>query len=119
MRKDQLHSLPHLKLIRSRLREENTPAEVLLWSMLRSKKLEGRKFRRQHSIENYVVDFYCASEKLIIEVDGSIHDSSEAIANDNLRDETLRNWGFNILRFRNEEVFNQMQTVLQKIKASF
>ncbi|WP_101443755.1 endonuclease domain-containing protein [Pontibacter ramchanderi] len=57
--------------------------------MLRGKKLERRKFRRQPSIENYEVDFYCGSEKLVIEVDGSVHDSPEAIENDSLRDETL------------------------------
>lgn len=119
MRIHQLHSLPYLKQNRAGLRNEMTEAEEMLWNLLRGKKLDGRKFRRQHSIEDYIVDFYCATEKLVIEVDGSVHDSPEAIANDRLRDETLSNWGFQILRFRNDEVLTDPMVVLNKIKQSF
>src|SRR5690606_29627978 len=119
MRIHQLHSLPYLKQNRSRLRRELTVAEDMLWAYLRGRYLEGRKFRRQHSIEDYIVDFYCASEKLIIEVDGSVHDSPEAIANDRLRDKTLINWGFRILRFRNDEVLHNIELVLNRIKQAF
>jgi len=62
-----------LKSLRSTLRNSSTSAEVALWHILKSKRLEGRKFRRQYSIGNYVVDFCCPSEKLIIELDGNPH----------------------------------------------
>ncbi|WP_162425617.1 endonuclease domain-containing protein [Pontibacter pudoricolor] len=109
MRKDQLHSLPHLKEQRTRLRNEMTFAEQVLWQELRSWRLHGKKFRRQHSIENFIVDFYCAADKLVIEVDGAVHDTPEAIENDKLRDEMLRNWGYTVLRFRNDEVLEKYQ----------
>lgn len=119
MRKDQLHNLPYLKKERSLLRSNMTPAEGELWNLLRKNKMHGKRFRRQHSIGNYIVDSYCASEKLVIEVDGSVHDSSEAIANDKIRDETLQLLGYKVLRFRNNEVFESPEVVLKKITASF
>jgi very-short-patch-repair endonuclease len=96
-----------------------TPAEEELWRLLRKHRLGGRKFRRQHSIDNYIVDFYCASEKLVIEVDGSVHDIPEAIAADKLRDETLQHWGYQVLRIRNDEVFEKPEVVLKKITSCF
>lgn len=119
MRINQLHNLPYLKQQRVELRVKQTPAEEVLWGIIRGNKLAGKKFRRQHSIEDYIVDFYCASEKLVIEVDGSVHDTPEAIANDKLRDETLLNWGFRILRIRNEEILNNPKDVLVKISSHF
>lgn len=92
-----------------------TFAELLLWQELRSWRMAGRKFRRQHSIENFIVDFYCAAHKLVIEVDGAIHDAPEAIANDELRDEKLRNWGYTVLRFKNDEVLENITAIKDKI----
>src|SRR5690606_33047704 len=66
MLKYEIHNLPHLKINRQELRKNQTSAEEMLWQLLRKEQLLGRKFRRQHSIENYIVDFYCASEMLII-----------------------------------------------------
>jgi len=96
-----------------------TPAEEELWRLLRKHKLSGRKFRRQHSIGSYIVDFYCASDKLVIEVDGAVHDTAEASANDQVRDETLQHLGYKIIRIRNSEVFEQPELVLQQIAAAF
>ncbi|GAB3194214.1 very-short-patch-repair endonuclease [Pontibacter aydingkolensis] len=96
-----------------------TPAEKELWGLLRKRRLGSCKFRRQHSIGNYIVDFYCASEKLVIEVDGSVHDTPEAIANDKVRDETLQNLGYKVVRIRNSEVFAQPEQILQRISATF
>lgn len=118
MRQEQLHSLPTLKKIRADLRNNLTPAEEELWRLLRKHQLQGLKFRRQHSIGNFIVDFYCAAQKLIIEVDGAVHDSPEAVANDKLRDETLHELGFKVLRIRNDEVFLGPDKVLNKIKDS-
>jgi len=119
MRKDQLHSLPHLKEQRTMLRNSMTFAEQVLWQELRSWRMTGRKFRCQHSIENFIVDFYCAAEKLVIEVDGSVHDAPEAIANDKLRDEKLHNWGYIVFRFRNDEVLENLQKVKDRIISCF
>ena len=76
----------------------------------------GRKFRRQHGIANYIVDFYCASENLILELDGEVHDNPEQIIYDRKRDEFLRNLGFRILRFNNEIVFCNVREVLRLIR---
>ncbi|RIJ37446.1 endonuclease domain-containing protein [Pontibacter oryzae] len=119
MRKDQLHSIPNLKIERALLRNSMTPAEEELWYLLRKHKVGGRKFRRQHSIGSYIVDFYCASERLVIELDGAVHDTAEAIANDQVRDETLLFLGYKVIRIRNDEVFEQPEAVLQRIDATF
>ena len=119
MRKNQLHSLPGLRLERALLRNNQTPTEEELWRFLRKHKLGGRKFRRQHCIGSCIVDFYCAAEELVIEVDGSVHDTAEAVANDIIRDEELQHLGYKVIRIRNSEVFEEPQTVLQRIAAAF
>jgi very-short-patch-repair endonuclease len=73
MKNQNLFNRKSLKFFRSSLRNKSTTAEVELWNILKSKKLNARKFRRQHSIGNYIVDFFCASEKLVIELDGNPH----------------------------------------------
>ncbi len=70
MRKDQKHNLDYLKQRRRDLRKRLTPAEATLWKQLQNRKLNNRKFTKQHSIENFIVDFYCSEEKLVIELDG-------------------------------------------------
>jgi very-short-patch-repair endonuclease len=94
-----------LKVFRSVLRNSSTSAEVALWVMLKSKKLDGRKFRRQYSIGRYIVDFCCPSEKLIIELDGNPHGEYHRIQQDENRDKYLENLGFTVLRFENRFVF--------------
>jgi len=71
MKNKNLFNRKSLKFFRSSLRNKSTSAEAELWNILKSKKLNARKFRRQHSIGNYIVDFFCASEKLVIELDGN------------------------------------------------
>lgn len=94
-----------------RLRNNATEAEKYLWYMLRSKNL-GVKFRRQAVIGQFIVDFVCFENKLIVEVDGGQHTRSE---HDNARDQWLRDQGFKILRFWNHEVLGNRDGVLQKI----
>jgi very-short-patch-repair endonuclease len=96
-----------------------TEAELVLWSVLKDKKLCGRKFRRQHSIGNYIVDFYCFSEKLIIELDGQHHYTQQGIEKDTDRDSQLLQLGKKVLRFENKQVLNDLTNVLKKIKAEF
>jgi very-short-patch-repair endonuclease len=82
---------------------------------LRNGKLNELKFKRQHSIGNYIVDFYCASQRLIIEVDGKIHETKEQKERDQFRDENLIDMGFFIMRFANENVLFDMEYVKQAI----
>ncbi|MCV9388502.1 endonuclease domain-containing protein [Reichenbachiella ulvae] len=98
------------------LRKHMTAAESLLWDYLRKKKLKGLKFRRQHPIANYIVDFYCHSIKLVIELDGSIHDLDSVKENDIEREEHLKSLGLWVLRFRNELVQNKLHVVLTQIE---
>lgn len=72
---EQLNNRKYLKEFRKELRNNATKAESQLWKTLQKSQLEGRKFRRQHSIGNYIVDFYCPKEKLIVELDGQVHDN--------------------------------------------
>ena len=98
-----------------RLRRESTSAEQLLWHCLRRKQLSGFKFRRQHPIHRYIADFCCPEARLIIELDGSVHDDGDQAVYDRERDEYLATRGYRILRFKNTEVINQTEVVLQTI----
>jgi very-short-patch-repair endonuclease len=80
--KKRLHNVPGAASYRRDLRSRLTPAEAYLWNHLKGRKLKGRRFNRQHGIGPYTVDFYCASEKLIIELDGEVHNTSKAEEND-------------------------------------
>ncbi len=95
------------------LRENMTAAEMSLWLHLRDG-LCGYKFRRQHPIGVYIADFYCHKAKLIIELDGSIHNQDNAKKNDATRQEDLEKWGYVVIRFTNDEVFRQLEFVVKK-----
>ena len=105
MKNKNLFNRKSLKSFRLSLRNNSTSAEAALWLLLKSKKLEGRKFRRQYSIGSYIVDFCCPSEKLIIEVDGNPHGEYHRIHKDENRDKYLESLGFTVLRFENRFVF--------------
>ena len=117
--KRQLFNAKKQKLKRQMLRNNATPAEKKLWSHLRNSQLLRRKFRRQQGIGPYIVDFYCAKEKLVVELDGEIHSTSVARQYDQERDTFIRDHGITTIRFRNEEVFTDMDSVLQTIAKSF
>ncbi|MBN2613958.1 MAG: endonuclease domain-containing protein [Bacteroidales bacterium] len=119
MRNNQIININPLKERRRELRKNLTPAEAYLWAVLKNKKLEGRKFRRQQSIENYIVDFCCPLEKLIIELDGEVHNDIGQIEYDFRRDNRLRELGYTVLRFENKLVFEQLDNVLAEIKSKF
>jgi very-short-patch-repair endonuclease len=95
------------------LRREMTSAEKILWRELKANKLNGHHFRRQQIIDRFLVDFYCHQQELIVEVDGSIHDLQKEY--DAEREAYLIERGFRILRFSNEEVESNIQSVLRKI----
>jgi len=115
----KLHNQENLKTLRRRLRAQLTPAEVKLWKYLQLGQLEGRKFRRQHSIGTYIVDFYCPSERLVVELDGAAHDSEKSWQHDELRTEYLQSQGLKVIRFENREVMENMEGVLALIKDQF
>ena len=94
----------NLKERRKKLRNNPTLAEAFLWGYLKNNQLEGRKFRRQSSIINFIVDFYCAEEKLVIELDGDFHFDEKAIKDDERRTQKLEAQGIKVIRFENQEV---------------
>ena len=105
----------YLKKYRKVLRNNLTPAEARLWTLLKGKQLLGRKFRRQHSIDHMIVDFYCPKEKLVIELDGEVHNNPITERKDELRDHKLNKYGIKVLRFENKMVFEQPDIVINAI----
>lgn len=104
------------KLLKQRsrdLRKNLTDAEQKLWQKLRNKQIKDHKFRRQFVLGNYIVDFICLDKRLIIEVDGGQH--MENVDYDSQRDEWLKSQSFKILRFWNNQVLNEIDSVLEVI----
>jgi very-short-patch-repair endonuclease len=97
------------------LRKVQTPAERRLWQALRNAKVCNVKFRRQHALADYIADFYCHQKKLVIEVDGGVHDNPEVTAADLVRTKNLNAIGVTVLRFKNEEIENNMSKVIATI----
>ena len=114
-----LNNRPELKTFRRKLRNNLTPAEARLWTMLKGSKLQGRKFRRQHSFAGYILDFYCPAEKFGIELDGESHNSEIAEQHDYERKMFLDFFGVKVLRFENKLVFDNPEFVLDRIKSNF
>ena len=101
-------------LSRSReLRQRMTLPEKILWQFLRGSSFAGLRFRRQHPIGGHITDFCCPRKKLVIELDGGHHCTSRKADAD--RDDILREWGFRVLRFTNDHVFNHIEWILQSI----
>jgi very-short-patch-repair endonuclease len=98
------------------LRNQPTHAEKRLWHFLRAQKLRGRKFRRQAAIGAYIVDFVCFADRLIIELDGPQHLDPQAVEHDNRRDTWLTMRGFHIIRFRNQELDENIQAVVDAME---
>lgn len=98
---------------RKELRRNSTSQEETLWNELRNNKL-GIRFRRQHSFGGYILDFYCFAKRLIIEIDGDSHNSTEEY--DKVRDKYFSDLGYTTLRFKNKEIEDDVSRVLEKIK---
>ncbi len=95
------------------MRQNPTRAESVLWQHLRKEKLDGSKFRRQHIIHTFIVDFYCPTGKLIVEVDGAVHQNQ--VEYDQVREEYLKAAGYHMLRFKNDEILDDIEHVLDVI----
>lgn len=106
-----------LKDLAKKNKQNMTEAEKYLWNYLRGNSL-GVRFRKQQVIDDYIVDFVCLSKQLIIELDGGYHSEKEQMEYDRIRTEQLEYLGFRVIRFANQEVFSNIEKVLEKIELS-
>lgn len=98
------------------LRHKETKAEKLLWKRIRNRQVDGLKFRRQHPIGYYIADFFCFEKRLIIELEGSVHEENEQKEYDTVRKEIIEEWEYTIIYFKNEKVYYKMDEVISVIK---
>ena len=110
-------SSPDLKRLARKMRQEKTKAERLAWFLLRDRRTVGLKFRRQVAIDRYIVDFYCDKLRLIVELDGPIHDMPEKIESDRERESRLKELGYRILHTTNETLFNHPDSLFESISS--
>ena len=106
---------PILFELAKKCRNNVTDTEMILWGKLKQE-FPKLKFRRQHPISIYIADLYCHSEKMVIEIDGSIHDSAEAKLKDKERQQHLEELGLTVIRFTNKEILHSLEVVMQTIK---
>ena len=104
-----------LRAFARELRQQKTEAEVVMWELLRSRRLAGKKFRRQHLVGCYVLDFYCHEVSLAVELDGGQHNTDPARRHDSRRTKFLESRGIRVLRFWNNEVLEDLEGVVEGI----
>jgi very-short-patch-repair endonuclease len=109
---------PPVEIKARQMRERPTKAEDILWQELRGEKIRGFQFRRQHPVGRFIFDFCCTKAKLIIEVDGSVHNDEDQRARDDARDEYLARGGYTTLRVTNKEIFDDLASVVARIDAA-
>ena len=97
------------------LRRTQTPAETILWTVLRNRQYKALKFRRQVNIGPYIVDFLCKKYKVVLEIDGDIHDQNDQKEHDDIRTTFLNQYGYTVLRIKNEHIYADLDSVLQNI----
>ena len=110
-----LQNLKLLKPIRKQLRNNQTEPEKIFWNKVKSKQFKWLKFRRQHSVWKYVLDFYCPELKLCVEIDGDNHFETQWIENDKIRTEYLNQAWIKVLRFTNKEITENIEWVLESL----
>jgi very-short-patch-repair endonuclease len=106
---------PKLLSLKRRLRSKQTPAEQLIWAKLRGNQIHGLKFRRQHGIDSFIVDFFCPERALVIEVDGDVHATKNKIKKDRQRENTLHSLGIKVIRYNNDDILHNLMGVLEDI----
>ncbi|MFD1316118.1 endonuclease domain-containing protein [Namhaeicola litoreus] len=114
-RKYNHQNKPHLTQKRKFLRNNSTKAEIRLWQYVKNKQINGLKFRRQYSIYNFILDFYCPAKKIAIELDGEIHKNPISEQKDHQRDFLLEKLGIKVLRFENDMVFKNPEIIVNAI----
>ena len=107
---------PEIFRISKELRNNTTEAEKELWKHLKSKQIKGYHFRRQHPIHRFIADFFCYKCKLVIELDGRIHNEITVKERDIEREKIIKEFGIKVIRFSNEQVFNEIDKVLYQIQ---
>jgi very-short-patch-repair endonuclease len=110
-----IHNRAVFKSRRKELRNHSTPAEKLLWHKLRQRTLGGYKFRRQHSVGPYILDFYCPAARLAVELDGDYHLTAETMKYDYERTVYLNGMNIRVIRFSNTDVYDNLNVVCERI----
>jgi very-short-patch-repair endonuclease len=110
-----IHNRKFLKTFRKSLRNNSTVAEATLWKILKDKKVGGLKFRRQHSVGNFILDFYCPELRLSIELDGESHANQAILTKDDERDNYLDQFSVTVLRYENRWVYEYPEEIIQDI----
>ena len=105
------------KTNRRKLRKNSTESEILLWQKLRGRKFLGLKFRRQYSVAQFVLDFYCPEKRLAIELDGKIHNKKDIKNHDENRDGYIEGFKIKIIRIKNDKIIDDIDSVLEYIKS--
>ena len=111
----KIHNDPALKSLRKELRSSLTPAEAALWKSLQRSQVGGKKFRRQHSVGPFILDFYCPECRLAVELDGQTHFNPHSWEHDCRRTEYLQKWNIRVVRFENRDVFEYPEWVRAEI----
>ena len=101
--------------LKRRLRSNMTGPEAQLWSRLRARQLQGLKFRRQHGIGPYIVDFYCPEQSLVIEVDGDSHADTDQVVKDRQREQYLQSLGLRVIRYINDDILKNLDGVMEDL----
>ena len=109
------YNYKNIKLAKN-LRKNMTKEEVKLWNILKGKSFEGLKFRRQVAIGEYIVDFLCSSNKIVIELDGGQHNEDNNVKYDQTRTKYLEENGYKVIRFWNNDVWNNIEGVIEKLR---
>lgn len=109
------YAKPHIFEKAKTLRRNMTPAERLLWNELKNNKILGLHFRRQHPIDIFIADFYCHKIKLVIEIDGGIHNKPERKEYDSNRTSEMERLGIKVIRFKNEDILVSLSEVIETI----
>jgi len=112
----RFYNVPELKEFRRQLRNDRSPAEHVIWRYLKRRQFLGLKFRRQHSIGKYVVDFYCPAKHVVVEIDGDSHFSDDGQRHDTIRTNFLHGLGIRVFRFRNDEVLVDPEGVMERLQ---
>jgi len=108
---------PKLKVLARNLRNDSTKSEIYLWKHLKGKQMMGYDFHRQKPLDNYIVDFFCHELMLAVELDGYTHQMEEVMEKDEKKEKRLNELGVNVLRFQDEEVYNDVENVVREIEA--
>jgi very-short-patch-repair endonuclease len=107
---------PSIFKLARELRKNETVAEKILWTKLNKNQILGLQFRRQHPINMFIADFFCPKIKLVIEVDGNIHEIPETKDNDNGRSDIFNDHGLTVIRFTNEQILHEIDSTINEIE---